>query len=125
MKKYSMGIDFGTLSARAVLASVEDGRLLDADAVFVYPHGVISELDGKALPKDYALQHPEDYIAALEYLIAEVIAANKIDPSAVVGIGIDFTACTVFTGGGFTVSFTWGFSSTRGSTTSGAWTSGF
>ncbi len=95
MKKYSMGIDFGTLSARAVLADVENGALLDFDSVYTYPHAVITSLGDVELPKDYALQHPKDYINALEFLIPDVVAKNGVPPHSVVGIGIDFTSCTV------------------------------
>ena len=95
MKKYSIGIDFGTLSARAVLIDVENGEMYGTDSVFAYPHGVMTSLDGKDLPFDYALQHPMDYVEAVEHVLREVVSANGIDPSCVVGIGVDFTACTV------------------------------
>ena len=64
-KKYTIGIDFGTLSARAVLADVSNGKVL-TDAVFEYPHGVMdTELpSGLPLPADFALQHPADYLEA-------------------------------------------------------------
>jgi L-ribulokinase len=45
MAKYVIGLDFGTLSARAVLVNVQNGRIL-ADCVFDYPHGVMD----RALP---------------------------------------------------------------------------
>lgn len=94
MKKYSIGIDFGTLSARALIASVENGEILPAVYSFEYPHAVMTELGGRALPKNYALQHPRDYIDALDYLIPRLIKDNGVAPEQIVGIGIDFTACT-------------------------------
>jgi L-ribulokinase len=94
MKKYSIGIDFGTLSARALIADVENGEILPAVYSFEYPHAVMSELGGAELPKNYALQHPRDYIDALDALIPKLVADNKVAPEQIVGIGIDFTACT-------------------------------
>ena len=95
MAKYSIGIDFGTLSARALAADVEDGAIIGNAKIFEYPHGVMTELCGSALPDGYALQHPKDYIDALDALIPSLIQENSINPDDVVGIGIDFTACTV------------------------------
>ena len=95
MGKYAIGLDFGTLSARAVLCDVCDGREA-ATAEFVYPHGVMDEAlpTGKRLGADWALEHPGDYIEALKYLIPAVL--NKAGASAreVAGVGVDFTACT-------------------------------
>lgn len=95
MKKYSIGIDFGTLSARAVIADTSSGEPLSYESVFYYPHGVIDELCGKALPAGYALQHPKDYTDALEFLLSDVVKNNDVSAEDIVGIGIDFTACTV------------------------------
>ena len=96
MKKYSIGIDYGTLSARAILVDCETGAEC-ATAVYEYPHAVISEkfLDGTPLPTDYALQHPADYIEALTAVIPAVLREAGVSGDAVAGIGIDFTACTV------------------------------
>ena len=96
MKKYSIGIDFGTLSARAVLADVENGDILPAIYSFEYPHAVMTSLEGKELPKSYALQHPQDYIDALDYLIPRLVNDNGVSPEQVAGIAIDFTASTIF-----------------------------
>ncbi len=40
MAKYSIGLDFGTLSGRALLLNLETGEEL-ASAVCDYPHGVM------------------------------------------------------------------------------------
>ncbi len=63
MSKYSLGVDFGTLSGRAVLIDIDTGAEM-ATSVLEYEHGVMSEsfVDGSALPADYALQHPQDYL---------------------------------------------------------------
>ena len=74
MEKYSIGIDFGTLSARAVLVNVKNGKIL-SESEFIYPHGVIEESmpDGTLLPEGFSLQHPEDYLDALKKVIPELL----------------------------------------------------
>ncbi len=97
MSKYTIGIDFGTLSGRAVLVDVRDGREL-AVSTMDYPHGVISEtLPGTdiKLPPDWALQDPQDYLDVLGYVVPEVIRKSGVNPGDIIGIGIDFTACTM------------------------------
>ena len=93
-KQYSLGLDFGTLSARAVLADVENGDVLPYQCVFNYPHAIMTELNGKILPSNYAIQHPQDYIDALIFLIRETLSKNNISKESVIGIGIDFTDCS-------------------------------
>lgn len=96
--KYVVGIDFGTLSGRALVVRVADGRELAA-AEHAYRHGVLTEeLPGECgvrLPPDYALQVPEDYVDVLRYAVPEAVAAAGIDPADVIGVGTDFTACTM------------------------------
>ena len=67
MKKYVIGIDFGTLSARTVIVDPENGKEV-SESVYQYPHGVMDETlpDGTKLPQMWALQHPEDYLNALK-----------------------------------------------------------
>ena len=96
LKKYVIGIDYGTLSARAIIADAENGNILPHKTSFTYPHAVMTELAGKPLPSDFALQHPRDYIDALEALIPELIEKNQVPAQSISGIGIDFTACTIF-----------------------------
>lgn len=90
---YTIGLDFGTLSGRAVLVDARDGSET-AEAVFDYPHAVMdSQLpSGAKLPPDWALQHPQDYIDVLANAIPAVLKQSAIDPGDVKGIGIDFTA---------------------------------
>ncbi len=95
--KATVGVDFGTESARAVLVDVATGREL-ATAVHRYPSGVIDQFlpdGGPSLPPDWALQDPDDYLDALGRTVQAVLAESKIGPSDVIGIGIDFTACTM------------------------------
>ena len=95
MKKYSIGIDFGTLSVRAVLVDVQSGETVGEGSLFEYPHGVITSLDAKTLPPDYALQDPRDYTDALAFLLPDLLKQSSVSPDSIVGIGIDFTSCTV------------------------------
>ncbi len=96
MKKYAIGIDYGTLSGRAVLVDTETGNEL-AESVLEYPHGVMDESlpSGRALPEKYALQHPGDYIEVLKSTVPDVLSKAGVSAADVAGIGIDFTACTV------------------------------
>ncbi len=91
---YTIGIDFGTLSGRAVLVDTRDGREV-ATAVVDYPHGVIDQHlpnSQQPLPPDWALQHPQDYLDVFRQTVPAVLKQSGVDPDAVVGIGIDFTA---------------------------------
>ena len=97
MSKYTIGLDYGTESARAVLVDVESGQTI-AGAVQRYPHGVIDRtLPGSntPLPTDWALQHPADWLTVLEATVPKIIAEAGVDPAAVIGLGLDFTACTL------------------------------
>ncbi|MBW8349511.1 ribulokinase [Bacillus sp. IITD106] len=97
MTKYSIGVDFGTQSGRAVLVEVGSGREV-ATAVKEYTHGVMDEFlpDGiTKLEDDWALQHPNDYLEVLEITIPQVLKESGVSADDVIGIGIDFTACTV------------------------------
>lgn len=95
--KYTIGVDYGTESGRAVLVNVATGEEV-ATAVHPYSDGVIDEhLPGQAqpLPHDFALQNPQDYIEVLRLTIPQVLQESGIDPADVIGIGTDFTACTM------------------------------
>jgi L-ribulokinase len=96
---YTIGIDFGTESARAVLVDVSDGREL-ATAVYTYRNGVIDERlpapnDDVTLGPDWALQDPNDYLETFRQAIPELRRRTGVDPADIIGIGIDFTACTM------------------------------
>jgi len=93
---YTIGVDFGTLSGRAVLVQVENGHEINSK-VYEYPHGVLENRlpTGESLPPDWALQVPNDYLEVLKNTIPVLLEESGIDPGQVVGIGTDFTACTV------------------------------
>src|SRR3954453_19089741 len=91
-----IGIDFGTLSGRAVVVRAADGAELGS-AVHEYAHGVIERelpASGGVLAPQWALQDPEDYLDVLRRAVPEAVAAAGIDPASVAGIATDFTAST-------------------------------
>ena len=94
--KYVIGIDYGTLSARAIIVDAETGKEL-AEAVSVYSHAVMDETlpDGTVLEKNSAFQHPQDYLDALSFTVSEVLKKSGVSSEDVVGVGIDFTSCTM------------------------------
>ncbi|HEX6341033.1 ribulokinase [Umezawaea sp.] len=92
-----VGVDFGTLSGRAVVVRVRDGAELGS-AVHEYRHGVVDRVlpaTGRALPPEWALQVPSDYVDVLREAIPSALAAAGADPRHVIGVGTDFTACTM------------------------------
>ena len=97
--RYTIGVDFGTESARAVLVDVADGREHSVE-VHPYRNGVIDaclpEPDGDVvLGPDWALQDPNDYLDTFRVAVRRLVDGAGIDPRGVIGIGIDFTACTM------------------------------
>ena len=96
-QKYAIGVDFGTESGRAVLVNVATGQEV-ATAVHNYANGVIDEMlpgTNIRLEPEWALQNPNDYLEVFKKTIPAVIQQSQIDPSDVIGLGIDFTACTM------------------------------
>ncbi|MDZ5447675.1 ribulokinase [Micromonospora sp. 4G57] len=92
-----VGVDFGTLSGRAVVVRVSDGAELGS-AVHPYANAVIDTVlpaGGVPLPPDWALQDPDDYREVLRRAVPAALRASGVAPGDVVGIGTDFTACTV------------------------------
>ena len=95
--QYSIGLDFGTESVRVLVVDIKDGRIA-GQAVHNYDHGVIDQtLPGTnvQLPPDYALQDPQDWLTSLGIACHQAIAQAQITPDQVIGIGVDFTSCTM------------------------------
>ena len=97
--KYAIGLDFGTESGRAVLVEVATGREV-ATTVYPYQNGVIDEklpIPGKDidLDPDWALQDPGDYIRTFQNTIPAVLRQSSVAAEDVIGVGIDFTSCTI------------------------------
>lgn len=93
--KYSIGIDYGTLSARAVLVCTENGEVI-AESEFMYPNGVMDKMlpDKTSLWDGCALQHPQDYIDAFSHNVGELLKKGNVNTDDIVGLGIDFTSST-------------------------------
>lgn len=97
MSKYTIGIDFGTLSGRALLAETETGREI-ASSVMDYPHGVMDDVlseTGEKLPGNWALEHPADFLQVLKAVLRDVMEQGNVKKEDVIGICIDFTCCTI------------------------------
>lgn len=95
--QFVIGVDYGTLSGRALVVRVSDGQEFGA-AVFEYPHAVMDTklaATGKALPPEWALQVPQDYVDVLKHAVPAALKNAGIDPAQVIGIATDFTACTM------------------------------
>lgn len=97
--RYAVGIDFGTESGRAVLVDVETGREV-ATSIHTYANGVIDERlpaphHDVVLDADWALQDPADYIETIRSTVPDVLRRANASPEEVIGLGIDFTSCTM------------------------------
>ena len=94
--KYTIGLDYGTNSVRALIVNVANGAEIAA-AVWTYAHGT----QGVLLTRDpnQARQHPGDYVTGAEITIQQALAAAKkavkgFRADQVVGIGVDTTGST-------------------------------
>ncbi|MDO5747935.1 MAG: ribulokinase [Actinomycetaceae bacterium] len=97
--QYAVGIDYGSLSGRAVIANISNGDII-GEGVYKYPSAVMDETLSTPstpvpLPPSWALQDPDDYIGVLKHAVPEAIKQSGVNPSDICGIGIDFTASTV------------------------------
>ncbi|HWU22408.1 MAG TPA: ribulokinase [Nocardioides sp.] len=94
---YVVGVDFGTLSGRAVVVRVADGEEIGS-AVLEYPHGVLDRtlpVGDVQLAPDFALQVPADYVEVLRVAVPKAVSNAGVNPADVVGLATDFTACTM------------------------------
>jgi len=96
MRAYTIGMDFGTLSGRAVLADTHSGAIL-ADSMCLYPHGVMTDAlpDGTPLQRGWALQDPQDYLTVMDTVLPKIIRKSGVRAEEIIGIGVDFTSATV------------------------------
>ncbi len=95
MSKYALGLDFGTESVRALAVDCKTGDEV-SETVVPYAHGVITKIlpsSKEPLPPDFALQHPQDYLDSCHEAISKVL--KDIPAEEIIGIGVDFTACTI------------------------------
>ena len=97
MPKYALGFDFGTESVRVLVVDIRNGQIA-GQASSNYEHGVIDDAlpsGGGRLPVDYALQHPQDWLDSLAKACRAAMVQAKVAADAVIGIGVDFTSCTM------------------------------
>lgn len=97
MEKYTIGLDYGTLSGRGVLVRCCDGKIV-ASATKEYTHGVMEHRlmeSGELLPDNWCLQYPADYLEVLSFVIPKLLLESRISSKNIIGIGVDFTSCTV------------------------------
>lgn len=96
MAKYTIGLDYGTLSVRALLLNIETGKE-SGSFVYDYPHGVMETHlpNGRRLPAGWALQDADDYFEGLKTVVRGLVTKYDLLPEEVVGIGVDFTSSTV------------------------------
>jgi L-ribulokinase len=90
---FSLGIDYGTNSVRAIVADCSNGKEIGS-CVINYPSGK----SGVMLdPRDHhvARQHPGDYLVGLEQSVRGALQQASAGPNfkvdAVIGIGVDTT----------------------------------
>ena len=95
-RKFALGLDFGTESGRALVVDVQTGEEVGTE-VYEYADGVMDRSlpDGASLPPDWALQNPKDYLDTLRYTIPAVLSSSGVNAKQVVGVGVDFTSCTM------------------------------
>ena len=89
MGKYAIGLDYGTLSVRALLLNIDTGKE-SAAAVYEYPHGIMTKGHDT-----WALQDPKDYLEGMQETIKAVMEQSNVLSEEIVGIGIDVTASTI------------------------------
>jgi L-ribulokinase len=96
-RQCSIGIDFGTESGRVLVLDARSGEELGVSVV-PYPSAVIDRTlpsTGERLPPDWALQDPDDWVKVVHDGIPAAVADAGVAPDEVVGLGVDFTSCTV------------------------------
>ncbi len=93
---YTIGLDYGTNSVRAVVVDCADGRIVDT-RVFEYPSGERGILLDPRDPH-LARQNPADYLAGLREATRGALEAAEQEPGfsrdRVIGIGVDTTGST-------------------------------
>ena len=94
MKKYAIGLDYGTNSCRALIVDLSDGFEV-ASSLYNYPSGEAGVLVYEKDP-NLARQNPKDYLDGVISTITDSIGKARendpsFDPNSVVGIGVDTT----------------------------------
>ena len=97
MAAYALGLDFGTSSVRAVVAAIDDGRVLGS-AVAAFSSGEDGVITRPGEPH-LARQDPADHLACLERCALAALAEAEQEEtgfarSQLVGVGVDTTGST-------------------------------
>ena len=92
MSTYTIGLDFGTNSARAIVVDCMNGSIVGS-SIYNYKFGEMGIITDTSNP-NIARQHPSDYISALKKIIPQSLAEANIKTDLVKGIGVDTTAST-------------------------------
>ena len=83
MSDFTIGVDFGTQSVRAIVVRCSDGTTI-SESTFAYPHGVLDRSlpDGTPLPgPDWALADPNDYMTGLIHVVHNAVASPVLRQS--------------------------------------------
>lgn len=92
---YTLGVDLGSLSARAVIVRVSDGGVVAAGEDS-YEHGVIEgSMGGVRIPEGMFLQKPGDFVRSLQKSVQKALEEGHVDPEEIIGIGVDATSPTI------------------------------
>lgn len=97
MTKYAIGLDFGTQSVKSAIIDINNGEEIFA-SIYKYKNRVIDTNlpdSNIRLPLDSALKDPRDYEDGLVYTIRQILNSTKVNKKDVIGLGIDFTSCTM------------------------------
>ena len=94
-EKYTIGVDFGTLSGRAVVVSVKDGKIA-AESSMAYPSGIPDRFGPQELPlpKDAAIERIEDYETVLYHTVKEAASLSGVPKEDIIAMAIDVTSST-------------------------------
>ena len=93
---YTIGVDFGTESGRVLLVDITTGREVATHVTpYAWSHGRGAGPLGFEAGAGLGAAHPDDYIEVLRQSIPRVLSEANVSPDQVIGIGIDFTACTM------------------------------
>jgi L-ribulokinase len=88
VRKYLIGLDYGSESARGVLVDAETGQQV-AHHVHPYRYGIMTDVlpDGSRVPSGFTLQNADDYTEAAVDILSQLGRGRTI-----AGIGLGFTA---------------------------------
>src|SRR3954467_5509627 len=87
MARYSIGMDFGTESARVIVVDISTGRVA-GQATHASAHGGMGPVlpgSGEKWPADFALQHPGDWLESSSIACREAMKLSEVSVDEIVG----------------------------------------